>query len=319
MADIPPTTPVLTPGLTAGLTAGPTAGLTAAISHEVASLAARPLTRGLYLVATPIGHLGDMTLRALTTLAAVDSILCEDTRHSLKLLSHYGIDRPLLPYHEHNADAVRPRILANLAKGARLALISDAGTPLVSDPGYKLVRSALEAGHAVTALPGASAVLAALTVSGLPTDSFHFAGFLPPRSGARRNRLQALAQVPGTVILFEAPTRVADTLADIAAVLPGRHVCLARELTKLHETLRRGPPLEVAAAFEADGAKGECVLLLAPASRLATVDDEMIIETLVPLLAQGPLSEAVRTVSTSLTVPRSRVYDLALTLKKGTT
>jgi 16S rRNA (cytidine1402-2'-O)-methyltransferase len=168
----------------------------------------------------------------------------------------------------------------------------------------------------VTALPGASAVLTALTVSGLPSDSFHFAGFLPPRSGARRNRLEAMRAIPATLILFEAPTRVADTLADIAAVLPDRTVCLARELTKLHETVRRGSPLAVAAGFDADGARGECVILIAPPDRHVALDDDAIVAELAPLLAQGPLSAAVRSVAASLDVPRSRVYDLALALKK---
>lgn len=295
------------------------AGLRLAVARELDSLSARPLTGGLYLIATPIGHLGDITLRALTTLAKVDRIYCEDTRHSLHLLDHYGLTRPLSPYHEHNGEAVRPQILKDLSRGARLALISDAGTPLVSDPGYKLVRAAIDAGHAVTALPGPSAVLASLAVSGLPTDSFHFAGFLPPKPGQRQNRLAALSAIEATVVLFEAPTRVAAALADIAAVMPDRVVALARELTKLHETVLRGTAATVAAAIGDADVKGECVLLIAPADRRVVVSDAAITARLHQALAVEPLSAAVRSVSEALGAPRKHVYDLALALKSGHT
>jgi 16S rRNA (cytidine1402-2'-O)-methyltransferase len=292
------------------------AALRAAVERELDSLLARPLSAGLYLVATPIGHLGDMSLRAVTTLARVDRIYCEDTRHSLHLLEHYGLSRPLSPYHEHNGELVRPRILADLKRGARLALISDAGTPLISDPGYKLVRAALEAGRTVTALPGPSAVLTSLTLSGLPSDCFHFAGFLPVKPGQRQNRLAALATIDATVIVFEAPTRVAASLADIAAAMPGRTVALARELTKLHETVRRGTPAEIAEAIAADGGvKGECVLLIAPPERHAVVSDDVIVAQLQQALAREPLSTAVKTVADVLGAPRKHVYNLALGLK----
>src|SRR5690349_20305547 len=164
---------------------------------------------GLYLVATPIGNLGDITLRALELLAGADVIACEDTRVTRKLTERYGITTPLTPYHEHNAAEARPKLLARLADGQAVALVSDAGTPLISDPGYKLVRAACEAGHAVTALPGASAVLTALSVAGLPTDHFFFEGFLPPRQGARQKRIAALANVPATLVLFESGPRIA--------------------------------------------------------------------------------------------------------------
>lgn len=287
-----------------------------AVARSLEALVARPLAGGLYLVATPIGHLGDISLRALTTLASVDRIYCEDTRHSLHLLEHYGLTRPLSPYHEHNGEAVRPRILADLKRGARLALISDAGTPLISDPGYKLVRAAIEAGHAVTALPGASAVLAGLTLSGLPTDSFYFAGFLPAKPGARQKRLAALAAIDATVVLFEAPTRVAASLAEIGVAFPGRPVALARELTKLHETVLRGSAADLVAAVEADGGvKGECVLLIGPPDRHTVVGDDAILDALREALARAPLSAAVRAVADDLGAPRKHVYTLALSLK----
>ena len=199
------------------------------------------LAPGLHIVATPIGNLGDITLRALETLAGADVIACEDTRVTHKLLDRYGIARPLTPYHEHNAAKARPMLLRRLAEGAAIALVSDAGTPLISDPGYKLVRAAQDAGHPVTALPGASAVMAALAVAGLPTDQFLFVGFLPPKEAARRARIAELARIPATLVLFETGPRLAATLADLAAGLGGqREAALCRELTKLHEEIRRG-------------------------------------------------------------------------------
>src|SRR6476660_1550279 len=197
------------------------------------------LAGGLYLVATPIGNLGDVTLRALETLAGADLIACEDTRVTRRLTGRYGIATPLTPYHEHNAAEARPKLLARLADGQAVALVSDAGTPLISDPGYKLVRAACEAGHAVTALPGASAVLTALSVAGLPTDHFFFEGFLPPRQGARQKRIAALANVPATLVLFESGPRIAAALADLAATLGTRAAAICRELTKLHEEVKR--------------------------------------------------------------------------------
>src|SRR6202043_4124760 len=180
-------------------------------------IAAPPLAPGLYVVATPIGNLRDITLRALETLAAADLIACEDTRVTRKLIDHYGIKIPLTPYHEHNAAQARPKILARLDAGAAVALVSDAGTPLISDPGYKLVQAAVAAGHPVIALPGASAVLAALTASGLPTDRFYFEGFVPPRETARRAGLDELATMPATLVFFETGPRIAAMLGDVAA------------------------------------------------------------------------------------------------------
>src|SRR6266700_836714 len=198
------------------------------------------LAGGLHVVSTPIGNLRDITLRALEVLAAADLIACEDTRVTRKLLDHYGITTPLTPYHDHNAAAARPKLLARLAEGGAVALVSDAGTPLVSDPGFKLVREAHAAGHAVTALPGASAVLAALTVAGLPTDRFLFEGFLPAKEGQRRARIAELARIPATLVLFETGPRLAAALADLAAGLGPREAAVCRELTKLYEEVRRG-------------------------------------------------------------------------------
>ena len=183
---------------------------------------------GLHLVATPIGNLGDITLRALEVLAGADVIACEDTRVTRRLTERYGIATPLTPYHEHNAAEARPRLLKRLAEGQAVALVSDAGTPLISDPGYKLVRAACEAGHAVTALPGASALLAALSVAGLPTDRFFFEGFLPPKQAARQKRIATLAAIPATLVLFESGPRLAATLADLAGVWAARRRDLPR-------------------------------------------------------------------------------------------
>ena len=222
-------------------------------------LAGRPveaprLAAGLYLVATPIGNLRDVTLRALETLAAADLIACEDTRVTRKLLDPYGISTPLTAYHEHNAAAARPKLIARLAAGEALALVSDAGTPLVSDPGFKLVRAAQDAGHAVTALPGASATLAALASSGLPTDRFFFEGFLPAKEGQRKSRVAELARIPATLILFESGPRLPRALADLAAGLGPRDAAICRELTKLHEEVRRGDLAALAQTY-ADGAE----------------------------------------------------------------
>lgn len=281
---------------------------------ELDASIADALAPGLYLVATPIGNLADITLRALSILTRAGRLYCEDTRHSLKLLQRYGIRHRLDAYHEHNADRERPRILAALAAGQSVALISDAGTPLISDPGYKLVRDAIEAGHSVTAIPGPSAVLAGLVGSGLPTDAFHFAGFLPSRSGARRNRLAELADVPGTIVLFEAPSRLAACLADIAAALGNRPVVVARELTKLNETYHRGTAGELASWAVAAEIKGEAVVLIAPGAAVA-IDDAAIVGALEPELAAGSLRDAVAIVAVRLGVPRRRVYDLAVAIQ----
>ena len=215
---------------------------------------AEPIRPGLHVVATPIGNLGDISFRALATLAAADAIIAEDTRVTKTLLAHYGIATPLVAYHEHNAAVMRPHLLARLAAGAALALVSDAGTPLISDPGFKLVSDALAQNIEVVSVPGASAVLAALVVAGLPTDRFFFEGFLPPKSAARRGRIAELSSIPGTLVFFESPRRLAETMSDLAAVLGARDAAIARELTKHFETVRRGLLPELASACCCRGA-----------------------------------------------------------------
>ena len=306
--------------------AGPAAGghatsdaatrLAARVGAELRARLALPLDAGFYLVATPIGNLADVTLRALVVLAQADAVYCEDTRQSSKLLARYGLERRLGIYQEHNARSERPRILALLEAGRSVALISDAGMPLISDPGYKLARDVIDAGHPVIALPGASATLTALVASGLPTDSFHFAGFLPPKTVARRTRIERLAAVPATLLLFEAPSRLAATLADLAAVLGDRPAVIARELTKLHEELRRGTLPELAAWAKSNVTKGEIVIVVGgPVAR--DIDDADIIAALEAEPAAASLRDRASTIATRLGVARSRVYDLGLSLKRA--
>ncbi len=294
---------------------GPAARASTVLTRQLAV----PLKSGLYLVATPIGNLGDITLRALATLARADVIYCEDTRHSRTLLAHYAIQAPLKPYHDHNADEMRPRVLGDIAAGKVVALISDAGLPLVSDPGFKLVRAAVEAGHHVETLPGPSATLTALASSGLPTDAFLFAGFLPARQAARRARIMELKAIPATLILFEAPTRLAETLTDLAEVLGPRPGVVARELTKLHEEYRRGALPELAAQAAASETRGEIVLLVGPPAAGAAADtsDAAISARLQEALADMSLRDAAHMVAEAMLVPRARVYDLGLKLKRG--
>jgi 16S rRNA (cytidine1402-2'-O)-methyltransferase len=278
-------------------------------------ITATALAPGLYVVATPIGNLRDITLRALECLAAADLIACEDTRVTRKLLDRYGILTPLTPYHEHNAAAARPKLLERLAAGAAIALVSDAGTPLVSDPGYKLVRAVQEAGHPVTALPGASSVLAALTVAGLPTDRFFFEGFLPAKAGQRRARIAELAHMPATLVFFESGPRLADALGDLAAGLGARDAAACRELTKLHVEVRRAD-LPTLASHYANGAetRGEFVIVVAPPSE-AQQQEEVDIDTLLRrALLRVSLKDAVSEVAAATGVPRREVYQRALAL-----
>ncbi len=279
-------------------------------------IAARSLAPALYVVATPIGNLGDISIRALATLAAADVIACEDTRVSAVLLRHYGIQTPLIAYHDHNAARQRPRLLADLAAGKAIALVSDAGTPLISDPGYKLVNEARAAGHAVVPLPGASALLAGLVASGLPTDAFLFAGFLPPKSSARRTRLAELAAIPATLVFYETGPRLAAALADMAAVLSGaRQAAVARELTKTFETVRGDRLGALAEAYAAeDPPRGEIVVLVGPplteAPSVADAD-----RLLAELLKDNPLSQAVAEAASLTGLKRRDLYQRALTLK----
>jgi 16S rRNA (cytidine1402-2'-O)-methyltransferase len=285
---------------------------------EFERLAGVELAAGLYLVSTPIGNLADITLRALSVLARADVIYCEDTRHSRTLLSHYSIRATLRPYHEHNAEEQRPRILAELGAGKTVALISDAGTPLISDPGFKLVRDAAAAEHAVVAIPGASAVLTALPVSGLPTDAFFFAGFLPAREGARRTRIEELAGVPGTLVFFESPGRAGAALKDLAGVLGARPAVLARELTKLHEDVVRGSLAELAERFAEVEPKGEVVLVVGPPGEGVTTDADIEAQ-LQAALKSWSVRDAAKVVSDALKVPKARVYELALKVKQRET
>jgi 16S rRNA (cytidine1402-2'-O)-methyltransferase len=286
------------------------------VAHETSRLLADRLEPGLYLVATPIGNLADVTLRALAVLARADIVYCEDTRHSRRLLARYGIERRVRAYHEHNAERERPQILSALAVDQSVAIISDAGTPLVSDPGFKLVRAALAAGHRVINVPGPSAVLAALTSAGLPTDSFLFAGFLPVKPSARRARLAALKGVPATLVLFEAPARLRDTLAELAEILGARSAAVARELTKLHEQVHRGTLAELAAWAAGAVVRGEIAVVVAPPIA-AEVSDEVIATELITRMTSMSVRDAAKTVAAALGVPRGRVYDIAVGLKRG--
>lgn len=279
---------------------------------------AAPLKPGLYVVATPIGNLGDITRRALDVLGRADLVACEDTRVTGRLMQLLGLSARLLPYHEHNAAEMRPKLLAALAEGRSVALVSDAGTPLISDPGYRLVRMAEAAGHPVTALPGASAVLAALCLAGLPTDRFFFAGFLPPKSAARRRALAELVAIPGTLIFFETAPRLAESLADMGAVLGPREAAVARELTKLHEEVRRAPLDRLAAEFAArESLKGELVVVVGPpqADAAAPADDATLDRLLSDAMARLSLADAADAVATATGRRRKDVYARALALK----
>jgi 16S rRNA (cytidine1402-2'-O)-methyltransferase len=278
--------------------------------------AARPAP-GLHVVATPIGNLGDVTLRALSVLAGADLIACEDTRVTRKLLDRYGIQTPLTPYHDHNAETARPKLLQRLAQGAAIALVSDAGTPLVSDPGYKLVRAVQEAGYQVTALPGPSALLAALTVAGLPTDQFFFAGFLPPKETGRRARIAELARIPATLVLYESGPRVAATLADLAAGLGPRDAALCRELTKLHEEVRRDSLAALAQSCAAGEVRGEIVLVIAPPPAPEQPSQDDADALLRAALGRLSLKDAVGEVADVTGLPRRELYQRALLLAKA--
>ncbi len=273
---------------------------------------------GLHIVATPIGNLRDITLRALDTLAGADFVLAEDTRTTKKLFAHYGISTALEAYHEHNAARARPGILRRLAAGGRVALVSDAGTPLVSDPGYKLVREAVEAGVTVYPVPGASAALAALTVAGLPSDRFLFAGFLPPKSGGRRTALGELKDVGATLIFYEAGPRLGAALADMAAVLGDRPAAVARELTKLHEEVVRDRLPALAERYEEATPKGEMAVIVAPPdSNAAQVDDAEVDRRLAAALQSLSLRDAADQVAGTTGRPRREVYQRALALGKA--
>ena len=276
---------------------------------------ADPIEPGLHIVATPIGNLGDVTLRALATLAAADAILAEDTRISSRLTNRYEIATPLIAYHEHNAAQSRPRILERLSEGQALALISDAGTPLISDPGYKLVAEAVAAGISVFSLPGPSAALTALTLSGLPTDRFFFEGFLPHRSAARRERANPLARIPATLIFYEAPSRLAESLADLATELGPRPAAVARELTKVFEETRRGDLAGLAAEYAAAAPpKGEIVIVVGPPSAAPILEADALDREILTALQALSVKDAAAAVAARTGLPRREVYGRTLQL-----
>lgn len=282
--------------------------------HEIA---APPLEPGLYIVATPIGNLSDITIRALETLAACDVLACEDTRVTRRLLDRYGIRARPVAYHEHNADTAGPKLIAGLQQGRTVALVSDAGTPLVSDPGFRLVQTARDEGIRVIPIPGASATLAALAASGMPSDDFRFIGFLPAKDGARRTRLSGLAHEPSTLIAFESPNRLQAALAAIADVFgPDRPVSVARELTKRFETIRTGKAREIAEQFASETVKGEIVILIAPAPEGDTEwTPEKTDILLRDLLQSLSVSKAAREAAQMTGLPKSDLYARLLELK----
>ncbi|MDG4671924.1 16S rRNA (cytidine(1402)-2'-O)-methyltransferase [Shinella sp. 838] len=284
-----------------------------------AVIPARPLEPALYLVATPIGNLSDITLRALETLAGADVLACEDTRVTRVLLGRYGIVNRPYAYHEHNADEAGPRLIAALEQGKSVALVSDAGTPLVSDPGYRLALLAIAAGHRVVPIPGASAPLAALVGSGLSNEAFFFAGFLPSKDKARRDRLAELAGVPATLLFFESPHRIAATVAAAAEVLgEERAACVCRELTKTFEEFRRGTLGELS-VFYGDGhtVKGEIVFVIGPPGEAAAPEAEDVDRLLAALVRDMPAGKAATEAARQTGLPRRDLYQRLIDLKGG--
>ncbi|MCF6195329.1 MAG: 16S rRNA (cytidine(1402)-2'-O)-methyltransferase [Emcibacter sp.] len=269
---------------------------------------------GLYIVSTPIGNLGDMTHRAQAVLATADIIACEDTRVTGKLLAHFDIATPAVAYHDHNEQKILPQLLDRLERGEMVALVSDAGTPLISDPGYRLVKEARDKGHLVSSIPGASAILAALASAGLPTDRFMFAGFLPNKTVARQKNLSDLAAIKATLVFYESPKRLKDSLADILEVLGDREAAICRELTKLFEEIRRGSLSELAAHYAAAGApRGEVVIVIGPPAETEVRADQLD-EALTKALAVLSLKEAVASVTYTTGLKRKQVYARALEL-----
>lgn len=284
--------------------------------HRRSKPAAEKLAPGLHLVSTPIGNLADITLRAIETLAGVDLIACEDTRVTAKLLRAHGITTPTISYHEHNAARAGPDLLRRLEQGGSVALVSDAGTPLVSDPGFKLVREAVARGIHVTAIPGPSAPLAALVLSGLPSDRFFYVGFLPTRQAARRAELERLASIEATLIIFESPRRLAASLDDMAHVLGQRNVSVARELTKLHEEVRRGTLGDIAAHYKDTAApKGEVVIVVGPPEgNVTAVPADELDDRLAAAIRSMSVRDAAIMVAETCGVSRRTAYARALDL-----
>ncbi|MDO8980069.1 MAG: 16S rRNA (cytidine(1402)-2'-O)-methyltransferase [Afipia sp.] len=286
----------------------------AVAGHLVSAPKAAP---GLYLVATPIGNLGDITLRALETLAGVDIVACEDTRITRRLIERFSIAATLKQYHEHNAEQARPKILEALARGSSIALVSDAGTPLISDPGFKLVREVSAAGFPVIALPGPSSVLAALSVAALPTDRFFFEGFLPSKQNARRTRIAELARIDATLVMFESGARVQECLQNLASVMGKRDAAICREMTKLHEEVRRATVSELAAISDTLETRGEFVLVIGPpAADAGLMKDDALDDLLRTALARGSVKDAVAHAVEVSGRPRREIYARALELSK---
>ncbi len=273
----------------------------------------RTMSGTLFIVATPIGNLGDITYRAVEVLRAVDAIACEDTRQTRKLLDHYGIQKPTFSYHEHNEAERTPELAARLHAGETIALVSDAGMPLVSDPGYRLVRAAIEEGIEVHPIPGPSAALTALSAAGLPTDAFHFAGFLPHKPGQRAKALEALADESATLIFYEAPHRILEGLEAIEQVLGPRPVVVARELTKIHEEFLRGTAEEIRGELAGRNTiKGEFTILVGKAAR-PVADDQPVEVAVEALMRAGtPRMDAIKQVARRRGVSKREVYDQLL-------
>lgn len=283
--------------------------------HSKSSDQNQPPRGELFLVATPVGNLGDITLRALETLKSVTRIACEDTRTSGTLMKHFGIKTPLTAYHMHNEAAATDALVAALTAGERIALISDAGTPLLSDPGARLVTAAIDAGIRVTPIPGASALLPAVTMAGLPAGQFFYGGFLPVKSGARKTALAQWQSLPVTLVFYEAPHRLTDTLEDVLASLGDRQAAVARELTKLHEECVRGSVSQLLAHFTATAPRGECVLLVHGAPVAAAMDDVTVDAALRDALQTMRVKEAAAQVASISGRPKSDLYTRALALK----
>lgn len=277
----------------------------------------RPLAPGLYIVATPIGNARDITLRALDVLASADAILCEDSRVTGKLLQMHGVKNSLLPYHDHNAAGQRPKILERLKDGKALALVSDAGTPMINDPGYKLVEACREEDIMVTSLPGASSVTTALTLAGLPTDRFLYAGFPPVKSGARQSFFADLADIPATLVFLESPRRLAKCFADMMLVFAGRQAAVCRELTKLHEETRRGRVEDLADWYNNhDAPKGEAVIVLGPPVETGDEEGPDLEALLARAMEDHSLKDAVKLVTEATGLRRKEVYQVALSMDR---
>ncbi len=275
-----------------------------------------PLNPGLYVVATPIGNLEDITARALTVLRGADLIACEDTRVTGSLLHRFGIATAMMPYHDHNADQARPKLLAKLQAGESVALVSDAGTPLISDPGYKLVRACADAGVPVIPIPGPSAMLAALVTAGLPTDRVMFAGFLPQKSGARRAAILEFKDLKATLVFYESAQRVGETVADLHEVLGPRPAAVCREMTKLYEEVRRGSLADLSAAYAGeDTPKGEIVIVVGGATDVAAAAEDLD-TALKRALETMTVRDAAEVVAEAFQEPRRRIYQRALELGK---